>query len=315
MKRDLNTKKKDISNFLVTAANIEKSSGIDDVFFNKFDITWAKNSRDSFSKTTLIHPVEVDGPSRHGIVPDENIVYEFNNEWFRSDDFIVDHSEKYHVLFAGCSETEGVGSSLDTVWTKMLHESLKNDYDIGGFYSVAKSGFGWQKIITSVMIYIKKYGTPTHLFILLPNIDRMFKWFDSERIWRYIQRFPIGVGDPKEHDGMRSATEEEHMEMLINFIISWKLFEQYCKLLNIKVLWTTWDSEENENHRIFNQSENFFIGHTDTELANFIKAHRPDGKLEEDDLNRRDGHSGKLYHMFWKENFYNEINKRGLFND
>jgi hypothetical protein len=305
----------DVSKYLITDTVVNNSSAVDDVFLNRFDITWATDSRFNKTKTMTLNPIEpstLDGNN----LDDGSITYNYNNEWFRSDDFTENHATKYHILFAGCSETEGVGGNIETIWSNMLYESLKDKYDIDGFYSIARAGFGWQKIITNFMLYEKKYGAPTHFFVLMPNIDRMFAWMDSESLWRYIQKFPFDAGMPAENAEINNfPTENEHMKMLIDFTISWKLFEKYCQSIGTKILWSTWDFMENPNLMFFNQHESFFKIDVTGKFNDYIKLKRPDGKLESDDMDRRDGHSGKLFHMFWKESFMDEIEKRGMFND
>jgi hypothetical protein len=308
------------SKFLITEKVVQQSSAADDLFFDKFDRTWARDPAYAESKIMTINPIETANPNVK-IVDDKSIVYEYNNEWFRSDDFTTEHPEKYHILFAGCSETEGIGGSLDTVWTKMLYESLKEKYDVGGFYSIAKAGYGWQKIIINFMTYVRKYGTPTHLFILTPNLDRMFKWISDKEFWRYVQMMPFSVVPSEVSEEDRNfvltniPTPETHMKSLIDFTVSWKLFEAYCNSIGTKLLWSTWDGEENPNLSMFDQHNNFFEIDRDHSFEKFIKKNRPDGKVEKDDFSRRDGHSGKLFHMFWKESFENEIERLGLFND
>jgi hypothetical protein len=310
--------KQNKNKFLITEEAMENSSAAHDVFLNIFDITWAKNLESNASKKLTIVPVELNNPNNK-VVDDGSIIYNYNNEWFRSDDFTTQHPQKYHVLFAGCSETEGVGGNVETIWTKMLHESLKKKYAIDGFYSIAKAGFGWQKIITNFMIYVKKYGPPTHLFILMPNIDRMFEWIEGKSTWIYSQKLPFSFGKSEnKNDNDRIPSEAEHMKMFVDFTVSWKLFEEYCKGLGTRLLWTTWDSEEDPNFLFFKQHESFFeISEIRGKVSfeNFLKTKKPDGKIKKDDLVRRDGHSGNLFHMFWKESFEKEIEARGLFDD
>lgn len=299
----------------MTERVITDSRAVNDVFLDKFDITWAADNAHNISKTLTIIPVETANHNQN-TQDDGTITYFYNNEWFRSDDFSATHNSKYHVLFAGCSETEGVGGNIDTVWTKMLHASLKEKYDIDGFYSIAKAGFGWQKIITNFTIYVKKYGAPTHLFVLMPNIDRQFAWYSSEKKWRYIQKFPFSAGSPSNADDFQNiATEEEHMKMLADFTVGWKLFIEYCNSIGTKILWSTWDFEESPNFLLFDQPGNFFVIKMKEAFGDFIRKNRPDGKLNSDDLDRRDGHSGVLFHMYWKEKFMEEIEKRGMFSD
>jgi hypothetical protein len=66
---------------------------------------------------------------------------------------------------------------------------------------------------------------------------------------------------------------------------------------------------------LYNQPSNYFEIN-DVEYANsFISQSRPNGKLLDGDLFRRDGHSGRLRHLFWKQEFQKEIDRLGLFND
>lgn len=314
MKYYLDETKVDWEKYLLTEDAIQASSASSDVMEGKFDITWAYDYKYNHTKTMTMNPVE-NGGVEGKIFDDGSIIYEYNNEWFRSDDFTNVHNKKNHILFAGCSETEGIAGNLDTVWTKMLHESLKKKYDIDGFYSIARAGFGWQKIITNFMIYIKKYGIPTHLFVLMPNLDRQFDWDLDKKTWIYTQKFPVFAGQPVEEKYKdRVATPKEHMKMLIDFTISWNLFEQYCKSIGTELVWSTWDFVEANNLSMFDQHESF-MGVDGKDLHEYVLEKRPDGKINKDDLHRRDGHSGVLFHMFWKEKFEEEIERRGLLND
>jgi hypothetical protein len=314
MKYHLDKSKTSWNEYLLTMDATRNSTAAVDVMSSEFDITWAFDDRYNHTKTITMNPVE-NNAGQVDVYDDGSVVYEYNNEWFRSDNFTDSHEKKNHILFAGCSETEGIGGRLDTVWTKMLHESLKEKYDVDGFYSIARAGYGWQKIITNFMTYVKKYGVPTHLFVLMPNIDRMFEWNTEKKSWFYTQKFPVFAGKPIEEEHKdRVATAKEHMKMLIDFTVSWNLFEQYCKSIGTKLLWSSWDFVETYNLSMFDQHENFFVVEG-KEFYDYILEKRPDGKTYKDDLERRDGHSGVLFHMFWKEKFEEEIERRGLLND
>lgn len=304
--------------YVLTDSVIKNSSAAWDVFLNKFDITWATDSRwNSNGKDLTITPIELSQPGSD-IVDDGSIKYSYNNEWFRSDDFTDQHPEKNHILFAGCSETEGIASPLEEVWSKMLHTQLKNNsIDVGGFYSIARAGYGWQKIITNFMIYVEKYGFPTHLFVLLPNLSRGYRWREEASAWFYIQKFPFKGQVPAEEEGFfqNNTTPEDHKQFFIDFSVSWQLFEKYCESNGVKLLCSTWDFPEAYNIERFNHLKSFFSIPEENEIENFIRSKRPDGKLLEGDLRRRDGHSGRIQHEYWLEKFSNEIDKRGLFND
>jgi hypothetical protein len=308
---------KDKQDYTITDSVIKNSSATWDVLLNKFDITWALDYEwKGLGRELTVTPIEQQQPG--SFIDDGSIKYSYNNEWFRSDDFTTDHPEKYHVLFAGCSETEGIASPLEEVWSKMLHKNLiDRSIDVGGFYSIARAGYGWQKIITNFMRYVEKYGFPTHLFVFLPNLSRGYRWKDEDSAWFYIQKFPLRAQVPKEEENFfqNNTSYEDHKQFFIDFSVSWQLFENYCESNGVKLLCSSWDYSEGPNIERFGHLKSFFPIHEEQEIQAFIRSKRPDGKLLDGDLRRRDGHSGKLYHQYWLEKFDNEISRRELFND
>jgi hypothetical protein len=289
--------------------------GIDDVFYNKFDVTWGKMNG---ILTTQRHwtriPIEIADD-------DGTVDYNYNDDFFRCDNFTADHSNEKHILFAGCSQTEGVGAPQETVWTKILLNNLnKKNNTNNGFYSIGKSGYGWQKVITTYMIYIEKYGAPEYMFVLLPNLGRFYDWDQENEKYVYVQRYPNGGGvstdqldESKVPDFLlieKPFTLLEHRKCFIDFAISWKLFEKFCESMGTKLLWGSWDYQENVNYKFADLSSNY-IDISDEELLDFIREKRPDGKIEKFDLNRRDGHAGTLVNEYWAAKFQKEIEKRG----
>lgn len=303
--------------YIITNSVLNNSSATWDVFLNKFDITWATDPKwTKNGKELTVTPIEQGQPG--SFVDDGTIKYSYNNEWFRSDDFTANHPEKYHVLFAGCSETEGIASPLEEVWSKMLHKDLVDrSIDVGGFYSIARAGYGWQKIITNFMIYVEKYGFPTHLFVLLPNLGRLYSWKKDDSAWFYTQKFPFkGPVSSREETFFNSNTNpEEHKQFFIDFSVSWQLFEKYCKSNGVELLCSTWDYPEGENLERFHHLKSFFLIKEEGEIEDFTASLRPDGKLLKGDLRRRDGHSGKIYHQYWLQKFQDEMSRRGILND
>ena len=289
--------------------------GVDDVFYNKFDVTWGKmNGVLTEQRDWTRIPIEIADD-------DGTVHYHYNNEFFRSDDFITNHDHEKHILFAGCSQTEGVGAPLETVWSKVLLDNInkKNNTNYG-FYSIAKSGYGWQKVISAYMIYIEKYGAPDYMFVLLPNLGRFFDWDEETEKYTYVQRYPNGGGvstdqldESKVPDFLlieKPFTLKEHRKSFIDFSISWKMFEKFCELNGTKLIWASWDYQENLNYKLANLSSNY-IDITAEGLMKFIEEKRPTGKIEKFDLSRRDGHAGTLVNEYWASCFENESRNRG----
>jgi hypothetical protein len=287
-------------------------SNVVDVLNNEFDLMWQFNYQNQ--KHWKVLPIE-------SADDDGEVDYYYNSDYFRCDDFTGSHGKR-NILFGGCSNTEGVGSPLDTVWTKLMHKELSKKEDIGGFYSISKSGFGWQKIITAFQTYVLKYGFPTHFFVLLPNIGRFFEWKEDANAWHYVQRYPgkVDLGDLEKRELKPTQLQEmpitlkEQREKFIDFVITWKLFEQYCKTNNVKLIWSTWDAHDHHDLEMVKTFESFFkIDHN--KFQEFVLNVRPDGKLNKHDLLRRDGHNGILWHEYWAKLFLEESTQRGFFND
>jgi hypothetical protein len=274
-----------------------------DVFLNKFDITWAEGNPDQKEFTKL--PIEKITEQQD----DGSINYYYNNEFFRSDDFKKDH-KGFHILFAGCSQTEGVGGNIEDIWTNFLYNKIKASNNVCGFYSIARAGYGWQKIISNFLVYIKKYGKPDFLFILLPNVGRMYEWENGSNSWTYKQKYPNVFIDTIKEKNEIGFSEEDYNKCLIDFKISWTLFEEFCKANNIKMLWSTWDQLDNDNFKIMGTGENY-LEITDQEKMNkYFENYISKNKLKVDDLNRRDDHYGTLYNRYWADIFYKGVRAR-----
>lgn len=310
--------------FDITNANILNSSGTIDAFYNEFDATWFNNfgeNRNEWPRTFTHLPFKTESGDDDGLVS-----YEYNSDFFRSDEFTKDHKEKYHVVFGGCSETEGVGGNLNELWAYNLYSELKQKYDIGGYYSLARSGNGWHKVALSLMTYVEKYGAPTHFFVLLPNIGRNFYWNEERKGWEYNQKYlelpsrrPVTQREkdrtakffPKEN----VIDFNEYRRQYIEFAVGWSMLVSYCKSNNIKILYSTWIYDDNNNLSHLKYIGQYFIQMNGRDLFEFIANIYPKMSVPDSVLKKRDGHSGSVIHQYWASCFMKEIEKRGLFND
>jgi hypothetical protein len=283
------------------------------LFNNTFDTTWMWGTEDDdYSQELTIIPVEGDTPD------DGEILYSYNKDGFRSDNFTSNH-DGTHILFAGCSQTEGVGSPIHDIWPKMVYDELSKKNKLSGFYSIGRSGFGWQKVMLNFVTYVEKYGYPEYFFVMLPNVGRLWEWDDKTSRWWYVQRYPNGQGleeipDYIDYFSPKQLTVQEHRKSFIDFVAGWKVFEKLCKDNGVKLLWCSWDTEENKNYLNSNFSKTYFHT-TNEEMLYFISKERPDGKMEKYDMERRDGHSGILFHKYWTSKFMEKIREESFFND
>lgn len=319
-----------------------------DVFFNEFDITWATEDGNPNSalinRDALTHkisdrtwdkiPIE-NVKLDHRDCYKDNIIYKYNNEYFRCDDFTSNHNGT-HILFAGCSESEGVGHNIEHTWTHKLYTELKKEYNLSGFYSIARAGYGWQKIISNFMIYVEKYGFPKYFFVLMPNIGREYRYISKvtedqreSNHYRYFQLYPSkyeysnesnsysldgSIKQPKQviEQNNNTILVEDYMKSLIDFNISWKLFEKFCESNGTKIIWSSWNNIDEKNFIKTNIVKNYFSMMND-EYDDIIKKLSMK-KLEKYDLVLRDGHKGIVVKKYWAKRFLDEIKNRGGLN-
>jgi hypothetical protein len=274
-----------------------------DIFLNQFDITWAEGKTENKIFTKL--PIEKIEDSQD----DGSIIYKYNDDFFRCDNFKKTH-EGIHILFAGCSQSEGVGGNIENSWTNILYNKIKENNRVDGFYSIAKAGYGWQKIISNSLIYFRKYGTPDYFFILLPNVGRMYEWEPLENKWLYKQKYPeIFIKTIKEKNEI-GFSESEYMKSIIDFKSSWNLFEEFCNSKNIKMLWSTWDELDNINYKTIGTSDNYIEVANQKNMEIYFENYIKNNKLKNDDMNRRDDHYGTLYNRYWSDNYYKGARSR-----
>ena len=106
---------------------------------------------------------------------------------------------------------------------------------------------------------------------------------------------------------------EDYRKSLIDFKISWSLFEKFCNTNNTKILWSTYFEIDSDNFEEISISENFFKIDTD-DLDKFLNS-KLNLKINKNSLKFRDGHNGELIKEYWYEMFLKEIQERGYLNN
>ncbi len=269
------------------------SHAMGNIFYNNFDLSWHAGST-TYSETITKSEIKT------GVVDDGTVNYSYNSNFFRCEEFIKSPSRP-HVLFAGCSQTEGIGGNLDTVWpTIFLNQSSIEDKKL---YNLARSGWGWQMIIYNLNVYVEKYTKPDYLFILLPNVSRRFE-FDTynKGDYCYMQRYPES-NLPKTKETGDIAPNEYFVE-LMNFVVGWKFFLHYCKTNDIKVLWSTWFFNDLENLKILNMLDESYVDLNTKDQSEYVAEQYVSGwQKTQHDLKKRDGHAGTLINMYYADRF------------
>jgi hypothetical protein len=252
-------------------------------------------------------------------IPPENIVkgrenwdvnYKYNKDFFRSDEFKNNH-EKLHVVFSGCSCTEGLGENIERTWSYMLNQSINRQIKTSGYFNLGKGGNGWHKIISNHMNYVEKFGNPQLLFIILPNLMRNFVWLGDQ--WGYDQQLPMNVETYTLSDDEKSKmpTSEKYSIAFAEWVVAWSLFIKFCETNGTRVLWSTWDEFDSINIKNSGFFDNTFI-----DIAPIPESFLQEisGKIIMNDKNifARDNHPGYVTHKYWEKRFLEELNIRGL---
>ena len=221
---------------------------------------------------------------------------EFNSNNFRCDEFIKNHNGK-HILFMGCSETQGCNDGLDDTWSYILYKKISSLEKTSGYFNIALCGSSIFLQISIFLNYIEKFGIPDEIYFLTPGTDRNL----------------IFVNDKIDHRSFFSE-EYETTEKLTNSFISsimyLKMFESICKILNIKMIWSTWSSFEEDFFSRF-PFMNFFsleLKNIHNEIPKYVMKHFDENDSMNNNLFKSDkGHRGKAFHKGWAEIFYDKI--------
>lgn len=294
---------------------LQKSFVFDDLLKNEFDLDWQKIEK---VKSCTILPQEkkhikpIPAPVVHD---DGKVIYNFNDDFFRSDNFTKKHDGE-HILFSGCSETEGAGGNIEGTWSKILYDKISKEKRCSGFFNLARSGWGYQRIINNCLVYFKKYGYPNTLFVMLPNSGRNFYYQEKDTTrhpWGYKVSVPKLFIENKEYKKALTETQKQHVEItfshqqylenFVNFLYTWKLFVNFCKEKNIRLIFSTWDLLDNDNLSNLNIFDEYFSTRT-PDINAFSKKYFKNKDPLPEDYRKRDGHRGVMFHTFWAEEFY-----------
>lgn len=116
----------------------------------------------------------MDHPYGHNfrIDPTEDLISWEKEYSYRCDSFKSEH-DSLHLLFGGCSFTAGEGLSKEDTWAYKVYQKANEKYgNTDGYYNVAVPGIAISEAIDQVFKYIRKYGVPDAVFLLLPDLGR-----------------------------------------------------------------------------------------------------------------------------------------------
>lgn len=111
-----------------------------------------------------------------------DIEYRNNNRGYRCDDFDLWENYRYRIVFAGSSDTEGVGLPLEHCWAKVMHKMIcdKLGQKIP-YWNIAVGGTGTDQMVR----YLYHEGNilrPQVVISYLPFLERRERWHNDRWI-------------------------------------------------------------------------------------------------------------------------------------
>lgn len=226
-----------------------------------------------------------------------DVEYKFNSDLFRSDHFKKEH-DGLHIVFSGCSSTEGVGIKQEHTWAYNIYNELSKTKKIDGYYNLGQSNTGYHQIIGNFLTYVEKYGKPDYLFVLLPNIQRRYIYLEEENRWVYDS------SEPHIND---------YISVFPVWAKTWQSFINYCKINEIKLFWSTWDAKDRGHIELSLLSQESFVPINVDNDPEIISQMLEAKSLTKKEIYARDEHPGPLLNYLWSKNFLDKLKKDGEF--
>jgi hypothetical protein len=229
---------------------------------------------------------------------------ELTSKLYRSDEFSIDHDNRRHVLFSGCSVTYGTGLLLEETWAHQLWKSLGNT---SGYFNIAMEGNNVSNMVFEIIKYCSIYGMPDTIILNLPDPYRSIQPIPIEGgRHRFIFERPISS---KALASSEDLSKKAKLELSV--FQSYKILELFCKSHGIDLYSFSW-SLDTENILEGPDFSTFFKVDQDWIAETMVKYRglHPDKKNVS--LYARDParHQGTAYHYAWYLFISNIVNNR-----
>lgn len=179
---------------------------------------WSIKNKKIITNSTVQRPTyDFRKENKINYLCDDPSVYYLNNYGFRCDDFTSKHDGK-HLLFAGCSNTFGVGLPQNFIWAKQVYDQIKLNEKVSGFYNLGIPAGSYFEIISNIFKYIKNFGNPDYIFINFPDVYRDIIYIEKN-------------GNQTE--------ETSYLSVILTHNI-YNMLEQYCLSNDIKLISFSW---------------------------------------------------------------------------
>jgi hypothetical protein len=228
---------------------------------------------------------------------------ELNSHGFRSEEFVSDHSEKYHVVFIGDSNTFGEGLDVQETWAKLLYDRISEAKECSGFFNLGMPGKSNRDMVMNILKYVSMFGKPDAIFISLTELNRFYALDNKEN---RIRTSRVVGGN---HETLKFAMFDYYF-----------MLEQYCKTNGINLIAFSWDDGSSKSYdkklgcvNEFMALHKFetFVNIDSKQIRKWV-AHNIDN-TDPYWIRARDGsHYGTGYHKYWQSVCFEQWNKNRL---
>jgi hypothetical protein len=253
----------------------------------KFREEYDKYYLSSFRPADIVDGKFVSGSPK--IIDGPDIEYRLNAQGFRSKDFTEFDQNKPTILFGGDSFTFGDSLPENLCYPAMVYNKLNGKYDA---YNIGYNGASIQQVVKNTMAFIRKYGNPSIIFLLMPIANRSI-FFDADKEIFHTAFHSIEWVYENENLSLKERKRffngfsiEENVLKSIDLIY---MLEEICNHRNIKLIWSTY-SEESELYEKCNFKNFLSINEKiDNSRMNI-------NNLDYWDIAKDDNHPGSGYH-------------------
>jgi hypothetical protein len=194
---------------------------------------------DGYLITKILYPDEIQNR-------ETEFNYRLNRDGFRSNHFDKLNPNNVHVLYGGCSWTFGEGLPEELTWTHLLTEKVKTLHEGKTVeeHNTGYMGSSVYQIFRNIMTFIRTYGTPDYVFLLLPDMARAIRYSEEfERFQKvYVSKHHLEIRNNKAQ--MSYTKNYVHEDSILIAIDLMKALEDYCNAIGTKLLWSSWHYQE-----------------------------------------------------------------------
>jgi hypothetical protein len=232
---------------------------------------------------------------------------------FRCDEFKKEQDGK-HVLFTGCSVTQGVGLELEEVWAHKLYTKISENEKVSGYYNLGVPASGIFFIVSNLFKYFNSYGNPDAIFINLPD---MLRFYSVEEVGTkikkpYVHKDMVNILSNSIYHDQDWSSEQDILSYSrwVNYYDYVMMLESYCKTNNIKLFIFSYDGATNETFKKF-ELESFYDINPIYIIDQLIE-YAADNNVDEYFLTARDKmHEGHGLHEKWAEKMFEIYSMEG----